>query len=1345
MKYTTPASPVEAFRSLSSKISKKPTVNVNTDDSNHRLLDHSTWDQSDNQYDDEDILPVNMKGKFVSRKSTPLSPLSLKSPRNMRKALISRVNAAVENNSYFGHQDSRDDEPHQHLLARDGQVESRWTSSNNENYSVQKNHEIINTNDKPMLPDLVDLGGFSDSSESNESSNKENKGTTDQIASADEEERDGASGVASESLAYSVDSEDHVERHGGTSSVPGKSLAYSDDSEGGIERQEPLKDGGEEVVIGNSSTIHLDKTTEKQKEADAVTETIGTADVEPTFTQPTSIVAHDELMGSSSTVDFDDDLSLSEYQTPREEESEKKSIKSSPTDVNSYSSYTRHECPVVVSSSEHGDVILLSPKADETRITAEATLSVPSLEEENASQALACKFDAASVDHHPQNTAETGRKEEVEVADDSDDDRDDEFVISDDWSNEQDCDSVSNSSDPFGECLVNEDVVQNITEHRLEDNAILLGIDKKVEERIRSTESDSASNVAPTSEASYPLSDLEMNQLATKSSSSVDLASFSQIWEGSTSKQSEDSGSDSEECEESKSNLEDTMQMALVDLKQELNASESSDERSDSSRSNDKDSYVNLYSYWAREWNDLTSDDNHNASQVGDPHVSLSQEVVDSVSSGDEDVVTGDKYVTSVEEEEDSDEFYGCRIVEDSDNYSYDSYGLETISEEGEFDEDESAMPPPSDGTTKEDDEVLEEEVMPEEKVAEVEASKESISDTVVADGCVPLGATPSILVRQEAAVIVETVDEYSSDEEESPVVEPAATTPTVKPSVTETKTDGLNELWSKIDEYQASGANVEHVEQPARQTVSTKTIAPVKKSDHVNYKIVETKRASSENKKAVNDATFDDLSRFLDGDGESENDVPVVDVSDDTFDSNSNTSESIEDNLEIDQYKNRASIKRHVFTKLISPVSAFVKRRSRGSDCQKSPGGSLPESYSEESKDSKLEECNENNTNTEDDNEARKLAEMMTEEMMAREQACRDKAAMEAKQLAEIQEAAAIEQELAEIEGVVIEDPHYDLGGSLSADDESQIEIIGEEQVTPASPTTTEASTELAMENLTELWSKIDEFQKTGNLMDNTQVAMMAKMLNNEIDHYEAGLLEGGGSTSTVKSPTRRLRSSKHAVVPLKKRAVANARAKKTKYDLAYIETFSSDRKKKMAQAKAEEVNGIQEPAEESKNLIEEQSSHLAEPSASSQLDVETQQASFESDTPNLIGVPSATSLNSFASIISADKSSESLDGVASKDGSELSKGSLVSKLYSDNTDLAETLAATQYELEKAMKRLEKMTMERDQLVDTPTADPKSSFDEYFSPSTFEEEEDGNNENEWYGKGPDDDNLCEI
>ena len=1335
MKYTTPASPVEAFRSLSSKISKKPTVNINADDSNHRLLDHSTWDQSDDQYDDEEILPVNMKGKFVSRKSTPLSPLSLKSPRNMKRALINRVNAAVEHNSYFGgHQDSRDDEPHQHLLARDGQIESRWTSADDENYSVQQNHEIINTNDKPLLPDLVDLGGFSDSSESNESSNnKENKATTEQIAPADEEERDGALGGASESLAYSVDSEKHAEKHGVTSSVPGESLAYSDDSEKSIVRQEPLEEDGEEVVMGNSSTIHLDETTEEQKEATAV---------EAALTQPTSLVAYDD------EVDFDDDLSLSEYQTPREEESEK-SIKSSPTDDKSFSSCTRHECPVVVSSSEHGDVILLSPKADETRITAEATLTVPSFEEDAPQSSLSNKFDAASVDHQPQNTAENNRKEEVEVADDSDDDRDDEFVISDDWSNEQDGDSVSDSSDPFGECLVNEDVVQNITEHRLEDNAILLGIDKKVEERTRSTESDSAGNVAPRSEASYPLSDLEMTPLATKSSSSVDLASFSQIWEGSTSKQSEESGSDSEECEESKpgdkksadntvptSSLEDTTQMALVDLKQELNASESGEEKSDSSRSNDKDSYVNLYSYWAREWNDLTSDDNHNASQVGDAQVSLSQVVVDSVSSGDEDVVSGDKYVTSVEEEEDSDEFYGCRIVEDGDDYSYDSYGLETISEEGEFDEDESAMPPPScDSTTKEDDdaldgtEVLEEEVMPEENVAEVEALKECTSDTVVAvNGCAPLGAKPSIFVSEEAAVIVETVDEYSSDEEESPVVEPATPTPTVTSTgVTETKTnEGLHQLWSKIEEYQAS---------PARQTVSTKSIAPV--SDNVEHKIDETERASSGNKNTVNDATFVGLSRFLDGDDESENDV-----SDDTFDSNSNTSESIEDDLEIDQDKKRASVKRHVFTKLISPVSAFVRRRSRGSDCQKSPG-SLPESSLEVSEDSKLEEFNENDINTEDDNETRKLAEMVTEEMMAREQACRDKAAMEAKHLAEIQEAAAIEQELAEIEGVVMEDPHDDLGGSLSADDESQIEIIGEEQVSPASPTTTEASTELAMANLIELWSKIDEFQQTGNLMDNNQVAMMAKMLNNEIDNYQAGLVEGGENISTVKSPTRRLRSSKHAVVPMKKRAVANARAKKTKYDLAYIEKFSSDMKMKMAQSKAEEVNGIQdEPAEESKNLIEDQCSHLAEPIAS-HLDVETQQTSFESDTPNLIGVNSATSLNSFASIISADKSSESLDGVASKDGSELSKGSLVSKLYSDNTDLAETLAATQYELEKAMKRLEKMTMERDQLADTPTADPKSSFDEYFSPSI--EEKDCDNENDWYGKGPGDDNLCEI
>eukprot|EP00984_Skeletonema_dohrnii_P032526 scaffold26859_cov78-Skeletonema_dohrnii-CCMP3373.AAC.3 len=89
-KYTSPPSPVEAFRRVSSKIGRKSTnANFNDDDSNHRLLDRSSWDQSDDQRDD-DMLPFNPTGKFV-RKTAPMSPLgALKSPRSMKKALMSR-------------------------------------------------------------------------------------------------------------------------------------------------------------------------------------------------------------------------------------------------------------------------------------------------------------------------------------------------------------------------------------------------------------------------------------------------------------------------------------------------------------------------------------------------------------------------------------------------------------------------------------------------------------------------------------------------------------------------------------------------------------------------------------------------------------------------------------------------------------------------------------------------------------------------------------------------------------------------------------------------------------------------------------------------------------------------------------------------------------------------------------------------------------------------------------------------------------------------------------------------------------------------------------------------------
>jgi hypothetical protein len=235
---------------------------------------------------------------------------------------------------------------------------------------------------------------------------------------------------------------------------------------------------------------------------------------------------------------------------------------------------------------------------------------------------------------------------------------------------------------------------------------------------------------------------------------------------------------------------------------------------------------------------------------------------------------------------------------------------------------------------------------------------------------------------------------------------------------------------------------------------------------------------------------------------------------------------------------------------------------------------------------------------------------------------------------------------------------------------------------------------------------------------MDTSQVAIMVKMLNSEIDEYQIEK-----TTGVTKISTPRFRSSKRVVAPIKKRAVANVKAKKTKYDLAYIEAFSNGKNQKAA--------GDDAACEDLISIIVEQSHP----------EIETQPTYESDDSQNLITLGAAKSLDSFASMLSAGKSSGSLDGVVSKDGSELSKNSIVSKLYSDNTTLAENLASMQCELEKAMKQLERMKMEREELIEkkvypeTPT-DPRSSFDEYFEPNSFDEDYD---DNEWYGRyGPD-------
>mmetsp|Transcript_32135 Transcript_32135/g.65092 ORF Transcript_32135/g.65092 Transcript_32135/m.65092 type:complete len:1326 (+) Transcript_32135:167-4144(+) len=1319
-KYTSPPSPVEAFRRVSSKIGRKSTnTNFNDDDSNHRLLDRSSWDQSDDQRDD-DMLPFNPTGKFV-RKTAPMSPLgALKSPRSMKKALMSRVNAAVEHNSYFGHHESRDDdESNVGLLSRDGQYETRYENrwfdagdDDDEDDVAQMSQTNNVASTKPLLPDLVDFSGSSESTESS----KDNATATIMTSSApgNEQERDGASASHRESLAYSVESKEEVAQELQEEEV-GTSTNDFDQEESRVT-----------ASVARPASLELDE------------------------------IAEIELEGSSSTVDFDDELSLAEhpvddnlslaehpesivqYETPVEveEESEKKSIASSPTDIKSYLSYTRHDCPVVVSSSEHGDVILLSPKGFENIISAEATSSALSvLEKDEESQDLSNKFEAIaladpSVNSRQDFVAETGQSNNQDEKADSDDE-DDEFVISDDWSEDS---SVGNSSDPFGECIVNENVVQNIiTEHRLEDNATFLGREKRVGEEVSAIDNDTSRQVSdakPVSEASVQLSDLETNQLTSKSSSSADLASFNQIWEGST--MPEESGSDSEDCDEGKlvdkksndnNDAWDVSRELLEGFKTELSASGSSDDldKSDSSKSEDRDSFVSLNNYWASEWNDLTVDDNKNIQD------SLHEEDVE------EDTGAHDKYSTALEEE-DSDDFYGRGIVESSGDYSYDSYGLETISEEGEVDEDEPVMPPSCDEPVKKDEAVVEKEE-DQVDVQVIETVKECIASGVPvdADEDVSLTAKHTNVAREEV-IVVEAVNEYSSDEEESNVEEERVQTITsndvagVQHEVVQSEV--LHQLWSKIDEYQANNDNVENAGETPRQTTSTKAITPVKKHAVVKHSIRDNMRSPLPRVKKAgsSDPTFDDLSRFLDGSGAS------ASLDSDASETDSNHTEVLLEDGNAKSDMKRTSVKRHVFTRLFAPVSSLVNKRR--SIEQQDLG--LTKSGSNDSTDGNQEDaCDESNVESEDDREARELAELLSAAMMAREQEKMEKSAAFAKQLAEIREAMAMEQELAEIEG----DLHYANppveNCSSSDEDDSQIEILEEELV--AETPTLDASNEVETKELQDLWSKIDEYQAKGKSLDTTQVAMMADMLNSQMEENQAPV----ETASAGKYSSRPLRSLKHAV-SMTKRAVVNAKAKKSKYDVAYIETKSIVKNKKVTETGEDLIRGLEssginnEPSEETKCL--------AEPSPSL-LDLETQKTceSADLDTPpQLCLIPSAMSINSFASIISADKSSESSLGGVSKDVSDMSKGSLVSKLYSDNTDLAETLAVTQCELEKALKQVERMKKEKEDLIATAVHEPippKSSFDDHFEPDALVDDDDF--DNEWNLEN--NSGLCEI
>jgi len=763
----------------------------------------------------------------------------------------------------------------------------------------------------------------------------------------------------------------------------------------------------------------------------------------------------------------------------------------------------------------------------------------------------------------------------------------------------------------------------------------------------------------------------------------------------------------------------------LEGFKTELSTSGSSDDldKSDSSKSEDRDSFVSLNNYWASEWNDLTVDDNNNIQD------SLHEEDVE-----EDDTGAQDKYSTALEEE-DSDDFYGRGIVESSGDYSYDSYGLETISEEGEVDEDEPLMPPSCAESVKEDEAVVEKEERGQVDVQVNETVKVCIASEVPvdADEDVSLTAKPTNVARKEV-IVVETVNEYSSDEEESNVEEERVQTITSNDvaGVQHEQSEVLHQLWSKIDEYQANNDNVEAIGETPRQTTSTKAITPVKKHAVVKHSIRDNMRSPLPRVKKAgsSDPTFDDLSRFLDGSGVN------ASLDSDSSETDSNHTEVLLEDGNAKSDMKRTSVKRHVFTRLFAPVSSLVNKR-RSIEQQ---DFDLTKSGSNDSTDGNQEDaCDESNVESEDDREARELAELLSAAMMAREQEKMEKSAAFAKQLAEIREAMAMEQELAEIEG----DLHYGAtpveNCSSSDEDDSQIEILEEELV--AETPTLDASNEVETKELQDLWSKIDEYQAKGKSLDTTQVAMMADMLNSQMEEYQAPETASAG-----KSSSRPLRSLKHAV-SMKKRAVVNAKAKKSKYDVSYIETKSIVKNKKVTETGEDLISGLEssginnEPSEEIKCL--------AEPSPSL-LDLETQNTCESADMdapPQLCLIPSAMSINSFASIISADKSSESSLGGVSKAVSDMSKGSLVSKLYSDNTDLAETLAVTQCELEKALKQVERMKKEKEDLIATAVHEPvpaKSSFDDHFEPDALVDDDDF--DNEWNEADLENNSgLCEI
>jgi len=207
-----------------------------------------------------------------------------------------------------------------------------------------------------------------------------------------------------------------------------------------------------------------------------------------------------------------------------------------------------------------------------------------------------------------------------------------------------------------------------------------------------------------------------------------------------------------------------------------------------------------------------------------------------------------------------------------------------------------------------------------------------------------------------------------------------------------------------------------------------------------------------------------------------------------------------------------------------------------------------------------------------------------------------------------------------------------------------------------------------------------------------------------------------------------RSVKSSKKRYIHVKKRAIAKAKSKKTKYDLtAHLEKGSSHHEKGIFRHKTSEtsqpslalntsLDGILTKALDALTKRENGTPDVE----GEELAVVNETSSMENEDENSF-FSSSLSIATFTSMVLDEESeknvleedvveanaaseqsekNDSQDNASVRPGIKRGQSRLLAKLYDENVELAETLAATQSELEKVNRTLELVKMELDDVL---------------------------------------------